>query len=191
VQFSKCFDSVCLSLLTQITPSFDCTNCPRAGRCAESKKSKHEGEVEPSKVPQTIREEEANNNGAEPSSSSSSLRAHGIPPKTSLRTRVERTPSTESILLPPELRHYIWQLTFEPQTLSIAIHNLYARKHTERQHSIPHSCIIVKPNRGVESEDKCLKSSYLGEDPEAWAPPPPGPIALLVCRESRAIALER
>jgi len=93
--------------------------------------------------------------------------------------------------LPPELRLYIWQLTFEPQTISISIHSLYAERPTTTPLLGPCAYIVVKAKHGFETRHPKLQSLYFGEDPEAWAPAPPGPLALHVCRESRSIALGR
>jgi hypothetical protein len=93
--------------------------------------------------------------------------------------------------LPPELRHYIWLLTFEPQTLNISINNLYAKRPTDSPFLGPSACVVFRTYRGPPQPFKSLKSIYFGEDTEAWKPAPPGPIALHVCRESREIALAR
>jgi len=109
--------------------------------------------------------------------------------------------------LPFELRQMIWALTFEPRVLTVEAHTSEAYTIVRRKESKGHArsrptrvttwarCCIFTAKLGIHPSNNDRKHRNWGWKPairqEAQALLPPGPVALHVCRDSRAIALQR
>jgi hypothetical protein len=98
--------------------------------------------------------------------------------------------------LPYELRQIIWVETFEPRILTIEAHfnKAYTKRRRTNRMITWGSCCTYTAKLGVHPSRKIRKRGTKGYvpvlTPESKALLPPGPAALYVCRDSRAIAMQ-
>jgi hypothetical protein len=96
--------------------------------------------------------------------------------------------------LPAELRYKIWLYTFEPRTLCVYIHPLITRSSESfswQTTSCTFTAELGLPPHPRRKMVHLSRTNRVFVHEHARLKPPPGPIAMQVCRDSRDFALSR